>query len=267
MRGRIIRNTKIIGGHFLLTVTLPESFQTPMPGQFVMVREKGRLDPLLGRPFSIYSFERLSNSVIIEILYKVVGKQTTLLSILKEDVLLEIYGPYGSAFDVTANVQKIVLICGGIGIAPITFLATHYQRIKDAGRVKLFCYLGAQEASKLVGVERIKELCPDVFISTDDGSVGYHGFITEFFLQHIALYDPGDATMYACGPRPMLKRLSEILTVNPLSCQASLEERMACGVGACLGCSIATQDREGENSYKRVCKDGPVFDIHDIIWN
>jgi len=267
MLGRIIRNTKIIDGHFFLTIKLPESFQTPMPGQFVMVREKGRLDPLLGRPFSVYTFERIDNKVIIEILYKVVGKETTLLSNLKKGVLLEIYGPYGSTFNVNTNLKKVVLLCGGIGIAPLTFLASHYRSHKDAGDIELICYLGATGAAKLLGVARIKALCPDVFISTDDGSMGYHGSVTDIFSRDIASYDSKDASIYACGPRLMLKRLSEMLSIHLLPCQVSLEERMACGVGACLGCSVETQDREGRSVYKRVCKDGPVFDIHDIIWN
>lgn len=267
MLGRIIRNTKIIDGHFLLALKLPGSFQTPMPGQFVMVREKGRLDPLLGRPFSVYNFERVDNTGMIEILYKVVGKETTLLSMLKKGVLLEIYGPYGSAFNVTTNLKKVVLICGGIGIAPLTFLASHYRGLEHADDVELICYLGATEAAKLVGATRIKALCPDVFISTDNGSMGYHGFVTDIFARDIASYDSNNAAIYACGPRPMLKRLSEMLSIHLLSCQVSLEERMACGVGACLGCSIETQDREGRSAYRRVCKDGPVFDIHDIIWN
>jgi dihydroorotate dehydrogenase electron transfer subunit len=267
MLGRILRNTKIIDGHFLLAIKLPGSFQAPMPGQFVMVREKGRLDPLLGRPFSIYNFERIDTTVIIEILYKVVGKETTLLSMLKKGVLLEIYGPYGNAFSVNTNLKKVVLICGGIGMAPLTFLASHYRSLKDAGNVGLICYVGAAGAAKLVGVARIKELCPDVFISTDDGSMGHHGFVTDIFSRDIASYDSQDTAIYACGPRPMMKRLSEMLALHVLPCQVSLEERMACGVGACLGCSIETRAEEGKREYKRVCKEGPVFDIHDIVWN
>jgi len=267
MLGRIIRNRKIRGGYFLLAINLPETFQTPVPGQFVMVREKGRLDPLLGRPFSVYTFERIENAVIMEILYHVVGKETSILSTLKKGVLLEIYGPYGSAFNINTYVKKVVLVCGGIGIAPLTFLASHYQRQRDAGSLELICYLGARGSATLVGIEKMKALCPGVFISTDDGTIGYHGFVTDMFWRDIASYDSKSAMIYACGPRPMLKKLSEILSIRSLPCQVSLEERMACGVGACLGCSIGIHNREGKNVYKRVCKDGPVFDIHDIIWN
>lgn len=266
MLGEIIKNIKMIEGHFLLAIKLPVSFQTPMPGQFVMVRERGRLDPLLGRPLSVYTFDWVGNAVIIEMLYKVVGKGTSILSMLKKGALLEIYGPYGSAFDINnRDVKKVVLLCGGIGIAPLAFLASHYRGLKNED-VDIICYMGATGAQKLVGVARMEELCRDVFISTDDGSMGYHGTVVEMFSRDIASYDSNSTVIYACGPRPMLKILSEILLSRALPCQVSLEERMACGVGACLGCSIEGRDREGKGTYKRVCKEGPVFDIHDIIW-
>ena len=265
MLGKILRNTKIIDGHFLLAVKLPQSFQTPMPGQFVMVREKGRLDPLLGRPFSVYTFERIENAVIVEILYKVVGKGTSVLSMLKKGVLLEIYGPYGSAFNININGKKVVLICGGIGIAPLTFLASHYWGLAT-GDIDVICYLGATGAAKLVGVARMEALCQGIFVSTDDGSMGYHGTVTDLFTRDITAYDSSNAAIYACGPRPMLKALSEMPLMRALPCQVSLEERMACGVGACLGCSIETYDRDGKGTYRRVCKEGPIFDIRDLVW-
>jgi dihydroorotate dehydrogenase electron transfer subunit len=265
MLGKIVRNTKIINGHYVLAVKLPQSFQTPIPGQFVIIREKGHLDPFLGRPFSVYTFERIGNAVIVEILYKVVGKGTSVLSMLRKGVLLEIYGPYGSAFNINTHGKKVVLICGGIGVAPLTFLASHYRGL-ETGDIDVICYLGATEAKTLVGVERIEKLCQGVFISTDDGSMGYHGTVTDLFARDVASYDSNNVAIYACGPRPMIKRLSEMLLIHALACQVSLEERMACGVGACLGCSIETHVREDRTAYRRVCKDGPVFDIHDIIW-
>ena len=265
MLGKIVRNTKIINGHYVLAVKLPQSFQTPIPGQFVMIREKGRLYPFLGRPFSVYTFERIGNAVIVEILYKVVGKGTSVLSMLRKGVLLEIYGPYGSAFNINRQKKKVVLIGGGIGIAPLTFLASHYRGL-ETGDIDVICYLGATGATTLVGAARMEELCQGVFISTDDGSIGYHGTVTDLFARDVGSYNSSNAAIYACGPRPIIMSLSEMLSIRALPCQVSLEERMACGVGACLGCSIETYDREGRGAYRRVCKDGPVFDIHDIIW-
>jgi dihydroorotate dehydrogenase electron transfer subunit len=266
MNGTVVKNKEICAGHFLLSVELPLSFKTPMPGQFVMTRETGRIDPLLGRPFGVYHFERSENEATVEILYKVVGKGTLLLSRLREGDFMEVLGPYGRAFDVYPDVGRVVFICGGIGVAPITYLASHYRRITGARNVKLVCYYGASKAENLVGIEKIKDIMSEVFISTDDGSAGFHGLVTERFSEDISSYDPGSSKIYACGPRSMLKQLSKLMAENPVSCQILMEERMACGVGACLGCTVLLNDVEGIGARARACIDGPVFNIRDIRW-
>ncbi|HET6460484.1 MAG TPA: dihydroorotate dehydrogenase electron transfer subunit [Syntrophales bacterium] len=266
MNGTVVKNKEIYTGHFLLSVKLPDSFKTPMPGQFVMLREAGRIDPLLGRPFGVYHFERSGNGAGVVILYKVVGKGTVLLSRLKEGDFVELFGPYGRAFDIYPEAGKVAFICGGIGVAPITYLALHYRRQTVARDVKLVCYYGASKAGNLVGMEKLEEICGKVFISTDDGSAGYQGMITEKFAEDVSSYESGTSRIYACGPRPMLKQLRELLAENPVSCQILMEERMACGVGACLGCTVPLNDVEGIEGYARACIDGPVFNIRDIRW-
>jgi dihydroorotate dehydrogenase electron transfer subunit len=266
MNGAVVKNREICAGHFLLSVKLPESFKTPMPGQFVMTRETARNDPLLGRPFSVYHFERSENKATVEILYKVVGKGTLLLSKLREGDLLEVLGPYGRAFDVFPEAGRVVFICGGIGVAPITYLASHYRKRSGARNVKLVCYYGASKAENLVGIEKIKDICSKVFICTDDGSEGYRGLVTEKFGEDVSSYEPGTSNIYACGPRPMFKQLSKLLAGNPISCQILMEERMACGVGACLGCTVLLNGAEGQGAHARACIDGPVFNIRDVHW-
>jgi dihydroorotate dehydrogenase electron transfer subunit len=266
MIGKILKNEQISTGHFLLKVKLPLSFKAPMPGQFIMTREPGRIDPLLGRPFGIYGFERLQDEVTVEILYKVVGKGTLLLSMLTEGDFIEVLGPYGRTFDIYPDAGKVVLICGGIGVAPITYLASHYRRLTNAKDVELICYYGASKAENLVGIEKIKKICSDVLISTDDGSRGFHGLITERFAADISSYDSGSAKIYACGPRSMLKQLAKLLTGKSVSCQILMEERMACGVGACLGCTVLLKDGEGRGAHARACMEGPVFNVGDIHW-
>lgn len=267
MNGKIIKNMQICDDHFLLSANLPDSFPPPMPGQFVMVREKGRIDPLLGRPFSVYSFEMKKNVAIIGILYKVVGKGTLLLSKLRKGDPVEIFGPYGRAFDVSPEAKNMAFICGGIGVAPITFLMRQYKKLADVRNVRLICYYGAARAKDLVGIEQIKELCSHVHISTDDGSAGYEGFVTELFAKDISLYDTLNSQIFACGPRPMLLHLSNMLEDSSVPCQVLMEERMACGVGACLGCAVSTRQGTGKIAYKRVCTDGPVFNIKEIAWS
>ena len=266
MNGKIVKNQQISAGHFLLRVTLAESFKTPMPGQFVMMRDPGRIDPLLGRPFGVYGFERSQEEVTVEILYKVVGKGTLVLSRLRESDFVEVLGPYGRAFDTYPEAGKVVFICGGIGVAPITYLAQHYRSLAAARDVELICYYGASKAENLVGIEKLKRRCSRVFTSTDDGSHGFQGLITERFSADISSYAAGSSKIYACGPRSMLKELSELVAGNSVFCQILMEERMACGIGACLGCTVLLKDGGGRGEHARVCMEGPVFNIGDIHW-
>jgi dihydroorotate dehydrogenase electron transfer subunit len=108
--------------------------------------------------------------------------------------------------------------------------------------------------------------CSSVEISTDDGSSGYHGMVTESFARNVAAYRPDQSFIYACGPSSMLKRISEILCDYPIPCQVLLEQRMACGFGACLGCTVEVKGAEKMKRYVRVCTEGPVFNIHDVVW-
>jgi dihydroorotate dehydrogenase electron transfer subunit len=266
--GRIILNREIAKDHFLISLKLfnhfgsaESPFQGTSPGQFVMLRVKGKEFPLLGRPMSIYSIYPGDNGFIIELLYMVVGKGTYMISRLKPDEEVYILGPLGRGFDIFPDCGCVVLVAGGIGIAPLSFLGEHCRKGVVNRPLKIICYVGAQRSDLLVGLDRMEEMCSDIRISTDDGSRGYHGFVTELFQRDIIYFSSSDSVVYSCGPFPMMKRLAEVLKDHPVPCQVSVEERMACGVGACLGCTINTK-----SGYKRVCKDGPVFDIKAIDW-
>ncbi|HUH64860.1 MAG TPA: dihydroorotate dehydrogenase electron transfer subunit [Syntrophales bacterium] len=265
MNGRIIENTEMGADHFLLRMAVPGSFGTPMPGQFVMVRETGRIDPLLGRPFGVYRFERENGEATVEILYKTVGKGTRLFANLKKSDSIDIYGPFGRPFDVDGNAGTVVLLCGGIGVAPITCLAARYRNQAHGKDARIVCYYGARSRAHLIGVDRIEKVCDEMILSTDDGSAGFRGEITERFAKDASSYDAG-SRIYACGPRAMLRQLSGILLGREIPCQVLMEERMACGVGACLGCTVLLKDACGKGRA-RVCVDGPVFEIGDIRWD
>ena len=269
MSGRIIFNREIVKDHFLMSLKVSgdfssaePSFQEVSPGQFVMLRVKGDEFPFLGRPMSIYSLYPGTSGLIIELLYRVVGKGTHVISRLKPDEEIYILGPLGRGFDIFPYCSCVILIAGGVGIAPLSFLGKHYRRDTVNNPPKIICYVGAQRSDLLVGLDRMEEICSDIRISTDDGSRGYHGLVTELFQQDITSYNNSDLVVYSCGPSPMIKKLAEILRNQPVPCQVSVEERMACGVGACLGCAISVK-----SGYRRVCKDGPVFDIHEIVWD
>ena len=245
-------------GHFLMVLKASASFRESLPGQFVMVRMKNCDHPFLSRPFSIYSVYSHGRDTFVEILYKIVGKGTEVFSRLREGNVLNILGPLGKGFDVPSECNKIVLIAGGVGIAPLSFLA---ERYKDTNGAEIICYMGAGSLEALVGLDRIEGICSVVKVSTDDGSRGHPGPVTELFGRDMELHADNNSRIYSCGPNPMLRSLHELLKDRPVACQVSLEERMACGIGACLGCVVKTKS----GSLVRVCKEGPVFDINSVM--
>ena len=206
------------------------------PGQFYMLRTSGGLDPFLSRPISIYNLEE----EFIEFLYQDIGRGTNLLSRLERGDSLSLLGPLGNGFGEIEG-DRIALVSGGIGLAPLVYLA------KKLGK-KVDFYCGFRSAS--YEIETIKDYVDKVYIATEDGSFGHKGLVTE-----IIDYDSYDR-LVCCGPRPMMEavyNLKKELTV-------SMEERMACGIGACMGCNIKTS-----KGNKRVCKDGPVFQAKEVF--
>jgi len=263
--GCIIEQQEIVQDHYLMSIKVPDEFMNARPGQFVMIRIKDRVFPFLRRPFSIYSVYSAKSNTIMEVLYRVVGQGTSVLSRLLIGDTVEIMGPLGNGFDMDPKYETIALIAGGAGIAPLSFLAEYLGRHNVIRSTDITCYLGARTADSLVGVSRLKETCSQVLVSTDDGSTGYHGPVTDLVETHVSRYANDHSRMFACGPRPMIRRLGEIIIPHSVACQVSLEERMACGMGACLGCVVEVTPKGGSPRYKRVCKDGPVFDIDEII--
>ena len=264
--GEIVSNEEIQKEYFLTKVKLTSAFDDPLPGQFVMIRIAGLTDPFLSRPISIYSFSRGKKYCTIELLYRVVGKGTRILAGLIKKSQVEIHGPLGGSFEIPIDKKQIIFIAGGIGIAPLSLLAEHLGRNGCLSKESMSFYLGAQTADAIVGLDKIKKLCYQIQVCTDDGSVGRKGLVTEAFQKNMKKYPQADTMICTCGPKAMVKALSKILHSSKFQCQASLEERMACGTGACMGCAVAIRDNQGNPEYKRVCADGPVFDIGQIVW-
>jgi len=265
--GIVLSSTETVPGHFHLVLGLPEFFADPVPGQFVMVRFPDRADPLLARPLSVYGYSREAEWGRLELLYRVAGKGTALLSGVREGRTLQVLGPLGRGFRILPKQRTVVLVAGGIGIAPLTFLAEHYRSLPaPLGGREIVCYAGARCSEALVGVERMEDLCSRVVVTTDDGTCGVCGIVTEPLERDLPSLPPGESVLYACGPRPMLQCLAAIVGEGGVPCQVSVEERMACGLGACLGCAVAVRGASDSVSYVRVCKEGPVFDIHELDW-
>lgn len=264
--GEIVSNKEVQKEFFLMKVKLGSAFDDPLPGQFVMIRIAGLTDPFLSRPFSVYSFSRNKNFCTMELLYRVVGKGTQILAGLIKTSQVEIHGPLGGSFEMPADKKRIIFIAGGIGIAPLSLLAEHLCRNGCLSKESMSFYLGAQTADAIVGLDKLQKLCYNIQISTDDGSMGHKGLVTDAFQKDMKKYSAADTMIYTCGPKAMVRSLGKILHGSKFQCQASLEERMACGTGACAGCAVAIRDNAGNPAYKRVCADGPVFDIRQIIW-
>jgi dihydroorotate dehydrogenase electron transfer subunit len=265
--GEVIENLAVAPGHFHLTIRLPLSFGTPNPGQFVMIRDPGRDEPLLPRPISVYGFQREEGHAILNLLCRVTGRGTSLFSRLNRGEALTVLGPLGRGFSIDPDVRQLLLVGGGVGAAPLAFLLQDRSVLRpDSGKRQVTAYLGAGTAELLTGLNLFEGFC-NLQTCTDDGSRGYHGTVTERLAVDLGGYDAKSSLILACGPEAMIRSLDLLLRGARIRCQVSLEERMACGVGACLGCVVAIKAGEGQTVYRRVCHDGPVFDIGEILWN
>ncbi|MCH7504231.1 dihydroorotate dehydrogenase [PVC group bacterium] len=255
-------NEPITDEYFWMVIETSEKFDLVLPGQFlhILCRAQDVYDPLLRRPFSIYKYKKTDKGTIFEILYKLVGRGTEQMSQLKEDNEIDVMGPVGNAFQYEANIEEknIALIGGGVGIPPLIFLADFLNQHKN---MKPTVFIGGRRKEDLLcrhDVERLE--CP-VFYSTEDGSEGFEGYITDCFKKELNDGQHYDL-IYTCGPTVMLKKVQTIALDNGISSQLCLEEQMGCGLGACLSCVVNT-----EEGIKRVCKDGPVFFGDKLQWD
>lgn len=260
-RNQILENKEIAKGYFKLIFISATMAKKARPGQFVHIRVSAGVDPLLRRPLSIH---RVTGSRI-EILYEIKGKGTEVLSHRKKNELLDVVGPLGNGFNYelrTTNNKQLILVAGGMGVAPLTFLAEKLvnssQRTVDR---RIIVLIGSKTRKMIMCNEYFKKLGCDVKVATEDGSLGKKGLVTDLLKKILSTVDCQQLTLFACGPKPMLTAVSKIAKRHKIPAQVSLEEFMGCGIGACLGCTIKTID-----GYKRVCHDGPVFDANEIIW-
>ncbi|MDF9408038.1 dihydroorotate dehydrogenase electron transfer subunit [Pelotomaculum isophthalicicum JI] len=265
---KVIKQDKIAPGHFRLYLFAPEIAEAAKPGQFVHVRCGHTSDPLLRRPVSIHAVDREKGKVIL--FYRVAGKGTSLLSKNNRGDTISLLGPLGHGFSIPSRHARIFVVAGGIGIAPLYFFL---QEIADSG-TSADVFLGAATEKQLFFMNEIKESGHRVFPSTDDGSTGYHGTVTGLFEEYLRKSDNqsgpirrgDDAKVYGCGPYGMLKRLTDIITTAGITGEVSLEERMGCGVGACLSCACKTRSGENGVQYRRACVEGPVFPAKEVVW-
>jgi dihydroorotate dehydrogenase electron transfer subunit len=244
---KILINKEIAAGIYEMELFSPCIAQAAQPGQFVHIRIHEGLYPLMRRPVSIHTTDQQRSTVTL--LYRVAGQGTAELSKKEKGGSLDMMGPLGKGFPVMKH-KKCAVVGGGIGMAPLLELAKSLEHC-DA-------YLGFRDAA--YKVEAFEEACGGVFMATEDGSAGYGGFVTELLKENIKSYD----VIYSCGPKPMLKKVMEICQSSGVRCFVSLEERMGCGIGACLVCACKIKGEDGGWHHKKACKDGPVFDAREV---
>jgi len=261
---RILDHKKLTSNFLKLTLESAYISSHAEPGQFVNVKCSEEYDPLLRRPLSIHRTSKEHKK--FELLYEVVGRGTELLSKFSVGQKLDVLGPLGKGFAIDEKKQIAILVGGGMGVAPLLALA---EDLKETGNRKpetgIHIFIGGNTRANVLCEKEFKAVTDQVMIGTDDGSYGKKGFISDILLEflenQLTTHNFQLSTIYSCGPKEMLRAVAEIAFQKKIDCQVSMEARMACGIGTCLGCVIKTKD-----GYKKVCDQGPVFDSKEIIW-
>jgi dihydroorotate dehydrogenase electron transfer subunit len=256
---RILDHQNVAPNHFKLIISSAYISSHSEPGQFVNVKVSESHDPLLRRPLSVHRVSREHKR--FELLYEVVGKGTELLSKFSVGSEIDILGPLGKGFSIDKNKQFAILVGGGMGVAPLLSLADELK-----GKVKaIYVMVGSKTRDRVLAEKDFKAVTDQVLVSTDDGSYGKKGFVSDILLDFLentlGARDWGLGTIYACGPKPMLKAVADLAFQKKIDSQLSMEQKMACGIGTCLGCVIKTT-----KGYQKVCDDGPVFNAKEIVW-
>jgi dihydroorotate dehydrogenase electron transfer subunit len=245
----VVLNEEAMAGVRLLWLSAPEIARASRPGQFVMLKCGG--DTFLRRPLSIHRVDKDSGRIAF--LFAVVGRGTAWLAGVKPGEALDLLGPLGRGFEIKSETRRLVLVAGGLGLAPLGFLAD----VAAAQGKEVTLLLGAASAGMLCPIGKLPQ-AETCVLSTDDGSMGRKGFVTA----SLPAYLPQADQVFACGPLPMFRTMAEDASLKDKDVQVSLEVRMACGLGVCYGCTVSTKA-----GLRQVCKDGPVFRLNDILWD
>jgi dihydroorotate dehydrogenase electron transfer subunit len=318
VKAKILLHRRIGSDYFRLQLACPEIARQAQPGQFLMLHITDLKDPFLRRPFS---FSRIFRPLEVkkkpldeggvEICYQTVGRGTRLMTQLQEGQRIDLLGPLGNGFWREEQCPRVILVGGGIGVPPLLSWAQELRK-KGHGKKRsakaseaspeLIFLMGAKNKEKTVGVGECRRWGIEVQVATEDGSLGMKGMVTDLLERELMTGQHGATALYACGPNPMLVQIAQVAEQFDRPCQVLLESRMACGVGACLGCTVkvreereptqlsalsnqdssateAGDEREGREGgismisgtppfrYARVCKEGPVFDARKIFWD
>jgi dihydroorotate dehydrogenase electron transfer subunit len=247
---KVIENKRINSDSYIIELSGEEKLPEIKPGQFVQIRVDGSPETFLRRPISIYDVDYKQNT--IKLLIQIVGKGTDTLSKLKKGDLLNLIFPLGNSFSDPGDNEKILLVGGGVGIAPLLYLGKH---LKSIGYFPDLLF-GFRNRERIIEYDEFTEI-GKVFLTTEDGSEGEQGFVTNHSILANVKYD----MIYCCGPDQMMKAVAAYCKKNKIICEVSLENLMACGFGICLCCIVDTV-----KGNLCSCTDGPVFNINELKW-
>ena len=256
---RTISNKTLGGGYRMLLLEAPEVVSDAKPGQFIHLRIPNVEPSALRRPFSICD----AHEGILSILYNNVGRGTESMGYLRAGDTVNIMGPIGNGFPSPARSSLPLLVAGGYGVAPLYFLAKN-------SKTKGILFAGGRSAEDVLLIDFFKDIGWDTQVSTDDGSLGVKGFVTAALDSWQSLHPATKIEMFACGPEGMLAAVDARAIRWGAKAWISLDRRMGCAVGACLGC-VQKMKRNTESGIEetyiaRVCQDGPVFESGTIVW-
>jgi len=268
------QNVRVARDTYRLRFECPPIARRALPGQFLMLRLAGVNDPLIGRALALYDTVWTPDGSPwgIDVVYLAKGKFTRRLAECLPGAPLTVWGPLGNGFP-AQSAEHLIMVAGGIGQTPFVALAAEHlgrraygdpPRSVTAARKVTLCY-GARSAEYLAGVEDFQRLGVEVRISTDDGTRGHHGLVTDVLRQVLETTSPR-SRIVTCGPEVMLEAVAKLAAAHAVPCEVSLETPMACGIGICFTCVAKIKDAQGGWDYKRTCVEGPVFDAAKIEW-
>lgn len=254
----VVSNENPVGDIYLMRLHCPAIAETARPGQFVNIKVNQELTPLLRKPFSICRRHRQQGW--IEVLWKIVGKGTEIMSRFQKGQTVNLIGPLGRAYSLPTDGEIALLVGGGLGVAPLPFLCEELLSRELQAEV----FLGAKTADELSMIDFFEERGIPLEIATEDGSVGQQGLVTELVTKRLdSVQHPNDFRIYSCGPTGFLNAMMAISSKYGVPGQLAIETLMACGFGICMGCAV--RENTDEPRYKLTCIDGPVFDAGEII--
>ncbi|MEE9442749.1 MAG: dihydroorotate dehydrogenase electron transfer subunit [candidate division Zixibacteria bacterium] len=258
---RVVSNRKLnsSGAYFKIAVEGFKLSKRILPGQFVHVKVDPGNDPYFRRAFSVADFDKATGR--LDIIYKIVGKGTSILGNMRKGDSLDLIGPLGNHFNKPGKNKNLVMVAGGVGLPPLLFYCRYLLNSGYPSKNIMFLY-GGRTNNELVELASLRRLGVEFIPCTDDGSYGFHGLITEALKAKLPELDTNKTMLFGCGPEPMLEALQNLAIQHGYKGQLSLEAPMPCGIGVCLGCIKERLDRP--KKYVRVCYDGPVFNIGEV---